>query len=41
MITDRDYSRYRKYLPGATRMEGADGFVFLKYVGSMETSRKL
>ena len=41
MITDRDYSRYRKYLPEATRTEGADGFVFLKYVSSLETSRKL
>jgi hypothetical protein len=41
MITDRDYSRYQKYLPEATRMEGADGFVFLKYVGHLENSRKL
>ena len=41
MITDNDYSRYRKYLPKATRMEVADRFVFLKYVGSLETSRKL
>jgi 4-amino-4-deoxy-L-arabinose transferase len=41
MITDRDYSRYQKYLPEATRMEGADGFVFLKYVGHLENSKKL
>ena len=41
MITDRDYSIYRKYLPESTRMEGADGFVFLKYVGYLDASRKL
>ena len=41
MITDRDYSRYQKYLPEATRMDGADGFVFLKYAGPLENSRKL
>jgi hypothetical protein len=32
IITDYDYSKYRNYLPQSTRMEGADGFVFLKYV---------
>ena len=41
MITDHDYSRYREYLPQATRMGEADGFVFLKYVGSLDASRKL
>jgi 4-amino-4-deoxy-L-arabinose transferase len=40
MITDCTYSRYQKYLPEATRMERVDGFVFLKYVGSLESSRK-
>jgi 4-amino-4-deoxy-L-arabinose transferase len=41
MITDRDYSRYRKYLSEATRTErGADGFVFLKYISALETSGK-
>jgi len=40
MITDRHYSRYQKHLPGVTRMERADGFVFLKYVGFPENSRK-
>jgi 4-amino-4-deoxy-L-arabinose transferase len=40
MMTDRDYSRYRKYLAEATRIDGADGFIFLKYVGFLETSRK-
>jgi len=39
MITDNDYSRYRKYLPKAARMEGADGFVFLKYMGTLNTLR--
>jgi hypothetical protein len=41
MITGRDYSRYQKYLPEATRTDRVDGFVFLKYVGSLENSRKL
>jgi len=41
MITDSDFSRYQKYLPEATRTEGADGFVFLKYIGLLENSRKL
>jgi 4-amino-4-deoxy-L-arabinose transferase len=40
MITDRDYSRYQKYLPEATWMDGTDGLVFLKYVGPLEKSRK-
>ena len=39
MITDNDYSRYRKYLPEATRIEGEDGFVFLKYMGTLNTPR--
>jgi len=40
MITDNDFSRYREYLPQATWTENADGFVFLKYVGSLDASRK-
>jgi 4-amino-4-deoxy-L-arabinose transferase len=39
MITEQDYLRYRKYLPKATRMEGTEGFVFLKYMGTLNTLR--
>jgi 4-amino-4-deoxy-L-arabinose transferase len=39
MITDHDYSRYRKYLPEATRMEEVDGFVFVKYMDYLDTLR--
>jgi 4-amino-4-deoxy-L-arabinose transferase len=31
MVTESDFSRYRGYLPKPTRMEEADGFIFLKY----------
>ncbi len=41
IITDYDYSKYRNYLPEATRTDKADGFVFLKYVGYLDASRKL
>jgi 4-amino-4-deoxy-L-arabinose transferase len=33
MITDHDYAIFRRYLPDATRTEGTDGFVFVKYAG--------
>jgi 4-amino-4-deoxy-L-arabinose transferase len=41
IITDYDYLKYRNYLPEATRTEGADGFVFVKYGGYLDASRKL
>lgn len=41
MITERDYSSFRRYLPEASLMEKASGFVFLKYVSPLENSRKL
>jgi 4-amino-4-deoxy-L-arabinose transferase len=40
VITERDYSRFRRYLPEASLMEKANGFVFLKYVSPLEHSRK-
>jgi 4-amino-4-deoxy-L-arabinose transferase len=41
MITDRDYSRYQKYLPEVTWMEGADGFVFLKWKKAGEKTQEI
>jgi len=35
MVTNNGYSKYQKYLSGPTRMEAADGFVFLKYMGPL------
>jgi 4-amino-4-deoxy-L-arabinose transferase len=35
MVTDNGYSKYQKCLSGPTRMEAADGFVFLKYMGTL------
>jgi 4-amino-4-deoxy-L-arabinose transferase len=39
IITNYDYSKYRNHLPEATWTEEADGFVFLKYIGNLDTPR--